>query len=626
MANIYYRQTATPGIPQAVIQDSAIKGSPLTNAEGDYNLWTLNEELQTKASATNPVFNDIVRMNDLYLAGGRIKKYAIGYSGIIPSAGFLIGDYVRGNDGEKAIFDISVKLQKQNTTTLEGRGKIYFQATTGVSISVFHWTSHESNEAPQSLKFEVWAKQNGDIRIFCVPTGSAEYDHVAYEIMLLESGDFTKFTPSRSLTSKVVTGYTEVVNATQRLVSSGKVDIKQSGSYEFVGDSRKITGDFSNTDHTKRVLISTSTADSGTSVGILPNGTGTSSGVISYSSSDVANSSYAAVSADASNVTIESGKFGSGTYKPMSIRLSGSEKISIDLNGVPDFKGDQGSASYYGAVKLGGREIRKVIADNRIEFVSDDGSTVTHSFGNTGSFSGGASTLSSLTLGSALPVTQGGTGATLASQALTNLGGSTVGKTIFGVTDLVALRSYIQSPIFENTPRTPAFFQSTTIESGFYTNDGTGLLNAAGTATAIAGYWHVLVFYHDVNGYAAQLAIELSAGNANRMYLRVAEGTSWGDWSSIGGQRVVNGGSSSAAPLYAQVNDCCIMWAGNNVFLPSNPVPGDKVVIYKHGAQQCTVMRNGQNIMSLSENCGIDYNNSTLTFTYMDSGIGWTIS
>lgn len=82
--------------------------------------------------------------------------------------------------------------------------------------------------------------------------------------MLLESGDFAKFTPSRSLTSKVVTGYSEVVNTTQRLLSTGQVDIKQSGSYEFVGDSRKITGDFSNTDHTKRVLISTSTADSGT--------------------------------------------------------------------------------------------------------------------------------------------------------------------------------------------------------------------------------------------------------------------------------------------------------------------------------------------------------------------------
>jgi hypothetical protein len=72
----------------------------------------LNEEIKTKASATNPVFNDIVRMNDLYLAGGRIKKYVIAYSGIVPTSGVLIGDYTRGNDGEKAIFDIAVKLQK----------------------------------------------------------------------------------------------------------------------------------------------------------------------------------------------------------------------------------------------------------------------------------------------------------------------------------------------------------------------------------------------------------------------------------------------------------------------------------------------------------------------------------
>jgi hypothetical protein len=162
------------------------------------------------------------------------------------------------------------------------------------------------------------------------------------------------------------------------------------------------------------------------------------------------------------------------------------------------------------------------------------------------------------------------------------LGGSTVGKSLFGISDVASARALLRTPIFEDTPHTAAFFQSTTLEAGFYTNDGNGLHNATGTAITLAGYWHILVFYHDNTGYAAQLAVELSAGNASRMYLRVAEGTVWGDWTSIGGQRVVNGGSSAGTPLYAMANDCCIMWAGNNVFLPANPVPGDKVVIYKH--------------------------------------------
>jgi hypothetical protein len=64
--------------------------------------------------------------------------------------------------------------------------------------------------------------------------------------------------------------------------------------------------------------------------------------------------------------------------------LSGTEKIEIDLTGVPDFKGDSGSILYSGAIKLGGREVRKVVADNRVEILTADGTGVTHSFGDNG--------------------------------------------------------------------------------------------------------------------------------------------------------------------------------------------------------------------------------------------------
>lgn len=102
----------------------------------------------------------------------------------------------------------------------------------------------------------------------------------------------------------------------------------------------------------------------------------------------------------------------------------------------------------------------------------------------------------------------------------------------------------------ENT-LTAAALQSTTLRSGFFKNDGQGLLNAAGNATALGGWWHVINNYHDVNGFGSQIATELSSSGQNQMWMRSSSGNSWREWSQVAmlDRNVAFGGSVTAAAL-----------------------------------------------------------------------------
>jgi hypothetical protein len=76
MANIFYREYITPSTPNAVVSASAAKGSPLTNAEGDYNLYAINQELEQKVDSDNPVFNGPINAPAIYMANKHIRKHA----------------------------------------------------------------------------------------------------------------------------------------------------------------------------------------------------------------------------------------------------------------------------------------------------------------------------------------------------------------------------------------------------------------------------------------------------------------------------------------------------------------------------------------------------------------------
>lgn len=123
-----------------------------------------------------------------------------------------------------------------------------------------------------------------------------------------------------------------------------------SGNVEF-GPSRFIRGDFSNATLTTRSLFQTATTNSSTSVGIVPNGTATSSSVDIFNASTPTNSAVAQLAVNATDVRVSSTVAGSGTALPLKFYAGGAERLRIDTSGLVTVAGD---ASITGNLNIGG--------------------------------------------------------------------------------------------------------------------------------------------------------------------------------------------------------------------------------------------------------------------------------
>jgi hypothetical protein len=107
------------------------------------------------------------------------------------------------------------------------------------------------------------------------------------------------------------------------------------GNLTFSSTAQRITGDFSNATLTNRLSFQTSTANSNTTIGVLPNGTGQTGQLNLYGSSDPANTSVFAIlsSTSLSEARLASVLTGTGTYLPMTFYTGGSERVRIDTSG-----------------------------------------------------------------------------------------------------------------------------------------------------------------------------------------------------------------------------------------------------------------------------------------------------
>lgn len=128
-------------------------------------------------------------------------------------------------------------------------------------------------------------------------------------------------------TSTAATTYTTKVNP----ATSGT--LTHSGNIVLSGTGKCITGDFSNATVTNRVMWQTSTVNGGTTFTTIPNGTGTFSNIVACASSDPGNSTYGALSVGAADVRIDSGRLGTGVYKPIAFFTSGVERYQFGLSG-----------------------------------------------------------------------------------------------------------------------------------------------------------------------------------------------------------------------------------------------------------------------------------------------------
>ena len=109
--------------------------------------------------------------------------------------------------------------------------------------------------------------------------------------------------------------------------------LTHSGDIVLSGTAKRITGDFSNATVANRVLFQTSTVDGASNIGIIPNGTSTTSALSVYNNSDQTNASQLQIAALSTDARINSAITGAGTYTPMTFYTGGSERMRIGTSG-----------------------------------------------------------------------------------------------------------------------------------------------------------------------------------------------------------------------------------------------------------------------------------------------------
>ena len=152
--------------------------------------------------------------------------------------------------------------------------------------------------------------------------------------------------PAHTLGGTISGGGNNINNVVIGAVSPGAgtfSSLSDSGNLTFTGTSNRILGDFTNATIANRVAFQTSTADSNTVVGALPNGTATGSALQAYNNSAPLNSSLASLEASSTAVTFASSIRGTGTYLPISFNVSGSETMRLLTTGAVSF-GASGTA------------------------------------------------------------------------------------------------------------------------------------------------------------------------------------------------------------------------------------------------------------------------------------------
>jgi hypothetical protein len=115
--------------------------------------------------------------------------------------------------------------------------------------------------------------------------------------------------------------------------SVSATSLTDSGNLTFTGTGNRITGDFSNATVASRVAFQTSTANSNTTVGFIPNGTAVITNLVAYNNSDPTNASTALVQSNSTDARFASGISGTGTYLPLTMYTSGVERLRIDTSG-----------------------------------------------------------------------------------------------------------------------------------------------------------------------------------------------------------------------------------------------------------------------------------------------------
>jgi hypothetical protein len=116
--------------------------------------------------------------------------------------------------------------------------------------------------------------------------------------------------------------------------TGGITTISTPGNIAFTGTANRITGDFTNATTANRVLFQTSTANSPTYVGIIPNGSSQISAIAVGNSSSAVNTSYGILQQVNTATRLEAAKDGTGTYGDLEFWTNGVKQAYFKSSGA----------------------------------------------------------------------------------------------------------------------------------------------------------------------------------------------------------------------------------------------------------------------------------------------------
>jgi hypothetical protein len=129
------------------------------------------------------------------------------------------------------------------------------------------------------------------------------------------------------------------------------VNINTSNNLIFASTGQRILGDFSNATHANRVLFQTTTVNSNTVLGAIPNGTATIANLNLYGGSDTANAPFLQIGGQATQALISSTAVGTGVVQPLVISVGGTRQQFHVSGGVSLLDGTDPGA---GTVRVAG--------------------------------------------------------------------------------------------------------------------------------------------------------------------------------------------------------------------------------------------------------------------------------
>lgn len=149
------------------------------------------------------------------------------------------------------------------------------------------------------------------------------------------SGDTFTFASLNATTANIDGGTIDGATIGGSSAAAGTfTSLSDSGNLTFTGTGNRITGDFSNATVVNRVIFQTSTANLGTTIVAIPNGTAGGAFWDSCGASDPTNASVGKFGLAAnSEVTVRADRYGTGTYLPITFYTGGSERMRIDSSG-----------------------------------------------------------------------------------------------------------------------------------------------------------------------------------------------------------------------------------------------------------------------------------------------------